>query len=195
MFCRCYLIVWKYRAERSVTTKIYRVSVCGREMHQVFTYDIDWMSFQCECSAGYCGKLACFISNAQFDKVQVLLSKTLTGQEQHPLQLQERLDLRAHTSCSECSKHSRDHETLYNHCMCWQWRELQQWYHLKLCRIHIEVDCNQVLKLFTWALAIGHYALIPSYYTRSQALPAWLHASDEKLGGAWEQGYHHTARR
>ena len=119
--------------------------------------------------------------------------KTLTGQEQHPLHLQEWLDLRVHTYRSECSKHSRDHETVYNHCMCGQWRELQHWYHLKLCHIHIKVDCSQVPKLFTWALAIGRYALIPSYYTHSQALPVRLHASGEKLGGAWEWGYHqHT---
>ena len=88
------------------------------------TYDTEWMSFQCEYSAIYCGKLACYkaIHDA---KAQVLLSKTLTGQEQHPLHLQERLDLRVHISFFECSKHSRDHETLYNHCMCGQWRELQ----------------------------------------------------------------------
>lgn len=46
-----------------------------------------------------------------------LVIKARTDQEQHPLHLQEQLDLTAHTSHSECSKHSRDHETLYNHCM------------------------------------------------------------------------------
>jgi len=46
-----------------------------------------------------------------------LVIKTLTDQERHPLYLQEQLDLRAHTSHPECSKHSRDHETLYNHYM------------------------------------------------------------------------------
>ena len=79
-----------------------------------------------------------------------LVIKTLTDQERHPLYLQEQLDLRAHTSHPECSKHSRDHETLYNHCMYGQ-PEIGR---PKTLSCIMTVDYSQVLKYTLIALAV-----------------------------------------